>query len=64
MVQWVKDVALSLLWHAFDSWPGNFHGCNQKINIKKKKKTKQLRLRYAALLAQGHTVTNLGSWTL
>ena len=31
MVQWVKNLALSLqwlgslLWHRFDSWPGNFH---------------------------------------
>ena len=25
MIQWVKDLALSLLWHRFDPWPGNFH---------------------------------------
>ena len=31
MVQWVKDLVLSLwwlqslLWHGFDPWPGNFH---------------------------------------
>ena len=31
MAQWVKDLALSLLWlqsllwHRFDPWPGNFH---------------------------------------
>ena len=25
LAQWVKDLALLLLWHGFDSWPGNFH---------------------------------------
>ena len=25
MVQKVKDLALSLLWHRFDLWPRNFH---------------------------------------
>ena len=31
MAQWVKDLVLLLqwigllLWHVFDSWPGNFH---------------------------------------
>ena len=24
MAQWVKDLALSLLWRGFDPWPGNF----------------------------------------
>ena len=24
MAQWVKDPVLSLLWHGFDPWPGNF----------------------------------------
>ena len=24
-MQWLKDLALSLLWHRFDPWPGNFH---------------------------------------
>ena len=34
------DLALSLLWRRFDSWPGNFHmsRCNQK----KKTKTKHI----------------------
>ena len=25
MAQQVKDPGLSLLWHGFDTWPGNFH---------------------------------------
>ena len=25
MAQWVKDLALSLLWRRFDPWPGNLH---------------------------------------
>ena len=25
VTQWVKDLALSLLWRGFDSWPRNFH---------------------------------------
>ena len=25
VAQWVKDLALSLLWRGFDPWPGNFH---------------------------------------
>ena len=25
VAQWVKDLALSLLWLRFNSWPGNFH---------------------------------------
>ena len=25
MAQLVKDLSLSLLWHGFDPWPGNFH---------------------------------------
>ena len=24
MAQWVRDLVLSLLWHGFDPWPGNF----------------------------------------
>ena len=24
VVQWAKDLALSLLWHRFSPWPGNF----------------------------------------
>ena len=26
VAQWVKDQALSLLWHEFSPWPGNYHG--------------------------------------
>ena len=25
VAQWVKDLVLSLLWHRFDPWPGNFY---------------------------------------
>ena len=25
VAQWVKDLALSLMWCWFDPWPGNFH---------------------------------------
>ena len=25
MVQWVKDLALSLQWRGFNPWPKNFH---------------------------------------
>ena len=25
MAQWIKDPELSLLWHRFGLWPGNFH---------------------------------------
>ena len=43
MAQWVKDPASlpqwlgSLLWHRFDSWPGNFH--MTWMQPKKKKKS-------------------------
>lgn len=33
MVQWVKDIALLLLWCGLERWRGNFHmlcGCGQK----------------------------------
>ena len=39
VTQWVKDLALSLLWlwlllwHVLDPWPGNCPGCGQKIKI-------------------------------
>ena len=29
MAQQVKDLALPLLWHRFDPWPGNFHCCGR-----------------------------------
>ena len=25
VAQWVKDLALQLLWHRFDPWPRNVH---------------------------------------
>ena len=25
MIQWLKDLTLSLLWLRFSPWPGNFH---------------------------------------
>ena len=38
MVQWVKDPALSLLWHRFDPWDGNFHVPWAETKRKKKSK--------------------------
>ena len=41
MAQWVKDPALSLgllLWHKFDSCPGNFLMLQEWLKKKKKKK--------------------------
>ena len=37
MAQWVKDLALSLLWRRLDPWPGNFicHGHSQKNKTQK-----------------------------
>lgn len=35
MVQRVKDLMLSLLWHGFDPYPGNF--CMLRMQPKKKK---------------------------
>ena len=33
MAQWVKDLALSLLWHRSDPWPGNFHKEKKKRKV-------------------------------
>ena len=49
MMQWVKDLALSmqrlvsLLWRGFDSWPGNCHMLQawQKKKKERKKKEKE-----------------------
>ena len=47
MAQWVKDLALSLLWFRlllwcqFDSWPRNFHMLWTQLKKKKKKKKKK-----------------------
>ena len=30
VAQWVKDLALSLLWLGFDPWPGNVHKMQRK----------------------------------
>ena len=35
MAQQVKDTVLSLLWHKFDPWPGNF--CMLRVRPKNKK---------------------------
>ena len=40
LTQWVKDLVLSLLWHGFEHWPGNFHMPwvgQKKLNILKAK---------------------------
>ena len=36
MAQRVKDLELSLLWHRFNPWPGNF--CMSQVSQKRKKK--------------------------
>lgn len=38
----VEDAALSLLWHRFSHWPGNFHMPPARLRGKKKKKKKVL----------------------
>ena len=34
----VKDPALSLLWHGFNPWPGNFACCGHRKKGRKKEK--------------------------
>ena len=47
MAQWVKDLALSLLWlgsllwYHFGPWPGNFHVRGVQAKKKKKKERKK-----------------------
>ena len=40
MAQWVKDLALSLLWQEFDPWPGNFQMPWGQPKKKKKERKK------------------------
>ena len=47
VVQWVKDLALSLLWPGFNPWPGNFQSL-----CRRGKKTKQTKF--------GHVTRGLG----
>ena len=60
MVQWVKDLVVSLqqlrmlLWHGFDSWPGNFHMPMAWLKKIKKKKLK--------LVSRGEDVVYLIIW--
>ena len=35
VAQWVKDMLLSLLWHGFDPWPGNFYVLWMQSKMKK-----------------------------
>ena len=45
MVQLVKDLALSLLWHGFDPWPGKFYmlrGTAKKKKEREREKRIQL----------------------
>ena len=50
VVQWVKDLVLSLQWLGlpqwcgFDPWPGNFHRYGQKQTNKKTKVTVSVKL--------------------
>ena len=41
MAQWVKDPALSLLWHGFNPWPGEFLHSPGLAKNKTKNKKKQ-----------------------
>ena len=36
MAQWVRDLALSLLWLRFDPWPRNFHMLQARTKGEKK----------------------------
>ena len=36
MAQWVKDPAVSLLWHELDPWPGNFWVLQVQLKNKNK----------------------------
>ena len=47
MAQWVKELALSLLWRGFDPWSKNF--CMLLAQPRKKKKEKGNRVNYLAL---------------
>ena len=53
MAQQVRDLALSLLWHRFSSWPANFHmpwvQTKRKGEKKKKKKEASFLLQKAFL---------------
>ena len=40
VAQWVKDLALSLLWQEFDPWPGNFQMPWGQPKKKKKERKK------------------------
>ena len=44
MAQWVKNPVLSLMWHRFNPWPGNFlpHATGV-AKLKKKKNENQLK---------------------
>ena len=42
MAQGIKDLALLLLWHGFNLWPGNFH--MPWVWPKKKKKERKKKL--------------------
>ena len=41
----VKDMALSLVWHRFDPWPGTFACCGHSKKKKKRKKEKKRKSR-------------------
>ena len=59
MAQWVKDLALSLLWlgsqlwgHGFDPWPKN-SVCHSGQNTKKKKRKKERKKDFMSLSQNG-----------
>ena len=60
LVQWVKDLVLSmqqlglLLWHKFDPWPRNFH--MPQVWPKKKKKKERKKERKEMLLYSGKII--------
>ena len=48
VAQGVKDLALSLLWHGFDPWPGNF--CILRAQSKIQTNPKQILIHYVVHL--------------
>ena len=40
--QWVKGLALSLLWYGFDPWPGNFYTLRVQPRKKKQKRSSKV----------------------
>lgn len=59
VVQGVKDLVLSLLWHGVDPWPGKFHMPWKKFNKKDKSKCSQLNSKHFCMAIPLITSTQL-----